>query len=55
MNLIKSEWYFILFLFVLVILIWLNEIGHGAISFLPLLLLEVWVISKVYEKEKPNR
>ena len=33
MNLNESEWYFILFLLVLIALAGLNEAGYGAIAF----------------------
>jgi len=54
MKLNKSEWYYILFLLVLIALVWLNEAGHGAIAFLPLMLLEVWIIKKNYRTEKQS-
>jgi hypothetical protein len=53
-NLNKSDRYFILFLLVLIVLIWLNEAGYGAIAFLPLMLLEVWIMKNIYEKENPD-
>lgn len=53
-NLNKSEWFFILFLLVLIALIGLNEAGYGAIAFLPLMLLEVLILRNIYEKENPD-
>jgi len=52
MHINKSELYFILFLLVLIILVWINEIGYGAVAFLPLMLIEVWLVSRIYKKEK---
>ena len=54
MNLNESEWYFILFLLVLIALVGLNEAGYGAIAFLPLMLLEVWLIDRAFGNEKPS-
>ena len=54
MNLNESEWYFILFLLVLIALAGLNEAGYGAIAFLPLMLLEVWLIYKAFGNETPS-
>ena len=53
-NLNKSEWYFILFLLVLITLIWLNDVGYGAIALLPLTLVEVWVIRNIYAKDNSD-
>ena len=50
----KPEWYFILFLLVLIALIWLNEAGYGATAFLPLMLLAAILINQIYKKEKPS-
>lgn len=54
MTLNRDEWYFVLFVIVLIALIGLNEIGYGAIAFLPLMLVEVCLIRKIYGKEKPS-
>ena len=50
----KSEWYFILVWLVAIALIGLNEAGYGGIAYLPLMLLEVWLIKKAYGEEKPS-
>jgi hypothetical protein len=51
----KNEWYFVLAWTVFMYLIWLNEIGYGAISLL-LMVVEPWLISKAYEgEEKPGK
>jgi hypothetical protein len=52
MRRIKSELFFILFLLVLIALVWLNEIGYGALAFLPLMLIEVWLATQIYRKER---
>ena len=50
----KNEWYFVLAWTVFIYLIWLNEIGYGAVSLL-LMVVEPWLISKVYGGgEKPS-
>lgn len=54
MNLNESEWYFILFWLVFIALAGLNEAGYGAIAFLPLMLLEVWLLHKAFGNEKPS-
>lgn len=54
MPLNKSELYFVLFLLVLIILVWLNEIGYGAVAFLPLMLIEVWLATRIYGIEKTS-
>lgn len=50
----KSEWYFILVWLVAIVLIWLTGIGYGAIAYLPLMLLEVWLVKNAYGEEKPS-
>ena len=54
MNLNESEWYFILFWLVFIALAVLNEAGYGAIAFLPLMLLEVWLIKNVYGEDEKS-
>jgi hypothetical protein len=51
MSLNKDVLYFVLFLLVLIVLVWLNEIGYGAVAFLPLMLIEVWLATRIYRKE----
>ena len=54
MNLNENDWYFILFLLVLIALVGLNEAGYGAIVFVPLMLLEVWLIYNAFRNKRSS-
>jgi len=49
----KSDWYFVLLAMAIFADVSMNELGFGAITFLPLTLLACWLMSKASEKEKP--
>ena len=52
LGLSLRDWYFILVWLVAIALIGLNEAGYGAIAYLPLMLLEVWLVKNAYGEEK---
>ncbi len=50
----KSDWYFVLLAIAVFADASMNELGFGAITFLPLTLLAFWLMHKAFEKEKFN-
>jgi hypothetical protein len=50
----KSGWYFILLAIVVFADVSMNELGFGAITFLPLTLLACWLMHKTFENVKPS-
>jgi hypothetical protein len=53
MKLGKQDWYLILLGFVIFALISANELGYGVFAFLPMALLAIWLMSKVFQRENP--
>ena len=54
MGLIKSDWYFLPLVLVILLLIGMNEAGYGVFALLPGLLLAYWLMEKAFGGEKPK-